>query len=198
MRGERITATIEDGSGRVIATATQPLPAAAAAGQDSPGSVGTWSLAAAALAMIVGLPLSARLRAARRSGGRHSPWEPSARTMLVGRSSGAHRNDEEHMGTLVVRTPDGSERRYPMTPRPLSLGRGADCDVVIHDPAVGAVHARVRALGGGEFQVHGIAPRRQLPFARRHDEWMVVRQGEQIAIGAHELTLLAPEAGASG
>ena len=72
-------------------------------------------------------------------------------------------------GTLVVRTPGGSERRYPMGPRPLSLGRSPDCDVVIDSEDVWGLHAMFSALNTGEFQVHGVAPP-TAPFGQANQE----------------------------
>jgi hypothetical protein len=197
VHGQRIVAALEDASGRVLTTTAQPLAGDAAVQTETAASA-RWSLAAAALAALIGVSLGTKTWAGRRAS-RRRQWEPSARTLLIGRTAATRVSDSEHLGTLLVLTPHGTERRYPVTRKPLSVGRASDCDVVIEDPAVSPVHARVRALGDGEFQVHGIAPRRQLPFAgRRQDEWMVVRQGEQIAIGTHVLTLLAPAEAAHG
>src|SRR5207245_924829 len=96
---------------------------------------------------------------------------------------------------LVVRCPAGSERRYAVGRKPLSLGRSPECDVVLDDEAVEPVHARVIALGDGDFQLHGLARRPEMPFEREYeDEWVIVRDGEQIALGSYLLTLFSVKA----
>lgn len=127
-------------------------------------------------------------------------WRPRGRTFMVGGRVPSGLEVRQTRGTLVVRGPEGAERRYDIRRGPLSLGSSPDCDVVIADGDVASVHARLYALDDGDFRVHGIAPRVGRPFLeQRTDEWMLLHHGEQIAIGSHVLTVLAAtKAGGEG
>jgi Mg-chelatase subunit ChlD len=181
-----------DESGVEIANAGVPT----AVGQAADGrSLGAPMVLAMGLAILGVMIATGRWQVARWPRRRtDDAWQPSGRAFLVGRRGPPPTVLSTPMGTLVVRPPDGAEQRYPIGRKPLSVGHSPECDVVIDDAAVGAVHARVIALSDGDFQLHGIAPRRGMPSADRGDEWMIVRDGEQIAVGTYLLTLLSTKA----
>ncbi len=197
-RGSQVVASVVDAAGSELATTSASLPAAPAAQSAASTGPAPWaSLVAAAMgALAVGLYASRRWSGRPRRE-RRGPleWEPNARTLLVGRGHPEAAADPGPLATLVVRSPQGVERRYAVGRRPLSLGRSAQCDVIIDAEAVSELHARLVAIGGGEFRVHAIAPRPGLACdERRPDEWLVVHLDEPIAIGGHTLTLYEAEA----
>jgi len=51
--------------------------------------------------------------------------------------------------SLEVVTPEGSRRIVPLEARPVTLGRAADCDVVIEETFVSACHARIEPAPDG-------------------------------------------------
>lgn len=53
------------------------------------------------------------------------------------------------MAELLVQAPDQPPRRVPLTRPEMRLGRSADCEIVIDDPGVSRVHARLVKEGGG-------------------------------------------------
>lgn len=102
-------------------------------------------------------------------------------------SPGASR---ETLGTITVCEPSGQHRRVLLTRRPLTLGRSRTCDIVIDDEELRAEHARLRAISRDEVQIHAIAPPDARPFQRRDDDmWLIVRSGEQVALGSHYLQI---------
>ncbi len=53
------------------------------------------------------------------------------------------------MPELQVSAPDGTERRFPLEGRPISVGRSDECDVVIAEPRASRRHCTFKPLGGG-------------------------------------------------
>jgi hypothetical protein len=178
--GSELTVRLEDGTGALMGTRSVTAPSGA--------GLTVFAFAAAVIALLLGGVFTVRKR--RRASTKRETRKllTTRRRTLLGQTPAV----PAERGVLVVRGPDGTERHYPIGPRPLSLGRAQTCDVVIDSKEVWELHARVSALPGGEFQVHGIAP--ALGFTgdgNSHDEWTVVQPGEQLAIGGHVLTVLA-------
>ncbi len=176
--------------GRVVLRRTETLPALPAAATAGPPLPAIGGGALVALAAVGGAWLVLRSRGR----GDTTRWEPSGRTALVGRQApGASSEARSALGTVVVQPPAGEARQYELRRRPLSIGSSEECDVALDDEAIASVHARLYALGDGEFRIHGIAPRGLPDREIRDDEWLVVRHGEQIVIGRHLLTVYATE-----
>ncbi|MEX1023074.1 MAG: VWA domain-containing protein, partial [Dehalococcoidia bacterium] len=173
------------------------LASAASAVQATP--VSTASTAGMMMALTaVGLALLGGVFVVRRRKPKEQDhWRPTGQTMLVGRRLPSSVDAHRTRGVVIVRPPGGEERRYEIGWRPLSFGSDPGCDVMIDDRSVAGLHARLYALGNGDFRVHGIAPHRPLTSTRQ-DEWMVVHHGEQIAIGEYLLTVLAEDAATGG
>jgi len=101
--------------------------------------------------------------------------------------------DMHKVPSLVVRTPDGKERRHPLVKRLVSVGRSADNDVVVDDPALPetALHLQREGKRLAVVSLDG-------PFIhngkRRARAWL--EPGDEIALGSVTLTLAeaAPEA----
>ena len=174
--------------GRVLRSLSHALPPATVVAE---GRVGRTHTALAVL--LVAFAVFMAWRIVRRRDRTNERWQPSGRTALVGRQVLGTTKSQHPLGALIVQSPEGEERRYELHRRPLSIGSGEQCDVSIRDDGVAAVHARLYALGGGEFRIHGIAPRGVPGRLTRNDEWVVVRHGEQVTIGRHLITLYALE-----
>ena len=93
--------------------------------------------------------------------------------------------------TLLVRGPNGTERRFEIGARPLTIGSDPECDIVLQGDSVRPLHARITARGSGEMQIHAIRPSNSRPYDRDEgDEWLVVQAGEEITIGDQSLTVV--------
>ncbi len=101
------------------------------------------------------------------------------------------------LGTLTVIAPDGNERAYRMGPRPVTIGRAPSCDIVLDDPEVRPVHARISADPGGQFRIHGLSSRGVPYQQQQHDEWLIVAAGEEVAIASYVVRMEAAQAVAS-
>ena len=108
-------------------------------------------------------------------------------------------------GVVLVRSPEGTETRVPIGVRPITIGRWAQCDIVLDDEAIRPVHVRVSALDNGGFRIHGIAAPSLRPYATnvaRPDEWMLVHAGDEVKLGDYVIQFLASDsatsAGSSG
>ncbi len=175
-----------ESNGRVLHSQDHALPPASAASEAR-----SWRMYAAVALLLIALVAGGAWWMLRRRRVTHERWKPSGRTALVGRQVPGTSEAFHPLGTLIVQSPEGEERRYELRRRPLSVGSSDECDVSIRDEGVAAVHARLYALGDGEFRIHGIAPRGVPDMTTRQDEWVVVRHGEQVTIGRHLLTLYA-------
>ncbi|HJL17092.1 MAG TPA: sigma 54-interacting transcriptional regulator [Sandaracinaceae bacterium LLY-WYZ-13_1] len=90
------------------------------------------------------------------------------------------------MDVLMLCYRDEPLREFPIGSRPLEIGRGAGCDIVVHDPAVDERHLLVRAHGGTVL-VHDLlagarAPGRTLP------------PNEPLPLGRHHSLVRVPDA----
>jgi hypothetical protein len=87
-------------------------------------------------------------------------------------------------GVVIVEGAD-SDVRYDIGPRPISIGRSKDCDIVIEDEAVRPLHARLSMWRDGSLAVHAV---REKAVARPPDgvpdQWLILRAGEQVSIGS--------------
>ncbi|MGE3960061.1 MAG: VWA domain-containing protein [Dehalococcoidia bacterium] len=173
-----------EADGRVLRTLDHDLALATVVSEGGP-----WRRLAALAVLLLAALGAGGWWSFRRRRETHERWQPSGRTALVGRQVPGTRESLHPLGTVIVQTPEGEERRYELRRRPLSVGSSDACDVAIRDEGVAAVHARLYALGDGEFRIHGIAPRGVPDRRSREDEWVVVRHGEQVTIGRHLLTL---------
>ncbi|HLF76181.1 MAG TPA: FHA domain-containing protein [Dehalococcoidia bacterium] len=54
---------------------------------------------------------------------------------------------------LRVRTPDGNSRDFTLTEPSYTLGRSPENDIVINDPAVSRLHARLEKRGGDSYEI---------------------------------------------
>jgi pSer/pThr/pTyr-binding forkhead associated (FHA) protein len=48
---------------------------------------------------------------------------------------------------LVWERPDGSRQEFPLSPRPLVVGRDDDADIRVNEPLVSKAHARIEPRG---------------------------------------------------
>ena len=177
-----------ESNGRVLRSVAHALPQATVVSEGR-----TWRTYAAIAVLLLALIAGVSWWMLRRRRQTNERWQPSGRTALVGRQVPGTSESLHPLGTVIVQSPEGEERRYELRRRPLSVGSSDECDVSIRDEGVAAVHARLYALGDGEFRIHGIAPRGVPDRVTRNDEWVVVRHGEQVTIGRHLLTLYALE-----
>ena len=82
------------------------------------------------------------------------------------------------MDVLVLYYRDEPLREFPLRARSLEVGRGAGCDIVVHDPDVRERHLLVAARGGtvvvhdlegdGATAERPLPPNEPLPIGRRH------------------------------
>lgn len=90
------------------------------------------------------------------------------------------------VASLVVRTADGKERRHPLVKRLVSVGRSADNDVVVEDPALPDTALHLQREGerlavvalDGPFLHNG---------KRRARAWL--EPGDVVSLGSITLTL---------
>lgn len=101
------------------------------------------------------------------------------------------------LGRLTVIDASGGERTYRMGPRPLTIGRAPTCDIVLDDPDVRPMHARISAGPGGQFRIHGLSSRGVPYQQQQHDEWLIVAAGEEVAIASYVVRMEAAQAVAS-
>lgn len=101
------------------------------------------------------------------------------------------------LGRLTVIDAEGNERMYRMGPRPLTIGRAPTCDIVLDDPEVRPMHARISAGPGGQFRIHGLSSRGVPYQQQQHDEWLIVAAGEEVAIASYVVRMEAAQAVAS-
>ena len=101
------------------------------------------------------------------------------------------------LGTLTVVASDGTERAYRMGPRPVTIGRASSCDIVLDDPDVRPMHARISADPGGQFRIHGLSSRGVPYQQQQRDEWLIVAAGEEVAIASYVIRMDAVQAVAS-
>ena len=148
-----------------------------------------WQYAAAGgallLLVLVGL-LTVRLLRRRR----RAPMALQAPRVL-----GRHQRERQEgagvRGMIVVVGPDRDEHRVPLRSRPITIGRWAQCDIVLDDSAIRPVHVRTSAIGNGEFWVHGLGGSGLRPAgATRADERMLVKAGDELALGDYTIRFL--------
>ena len=182
---EDIAIELQSSDGTVLATRTVSGPPAAASG----GGLPVLPVGAAVAAVgVLGLVLMLRRR-----GDRPEPTPLRVRAARRVVPSSPPRDLE--LGTLRVRSADGTEQSYRMGPRPLTVGRSPSCDVVLDDPEVRPMHARISAAPGGQFRIHGLsAPGVPYQQQQHHDEWLIVNSGEEIAIGGFIVSMEAAAA----
>ena len=97
------------------------------------------------------------------------------------------------MALLVVRSPDGSERRFPLRRRLTSVGRSPESDVPVPDPSLPATALHLH-FDGREYDVacHDGA---SMTVNGRRRATCRLAPGDRIRVGGTELVLLAEEAG---
>ncbi|HZY02318.1 MAG TPA: sigma 54-interacting transcriptional regulator [Anaeromyxobacteraceae bacterium] len=97
------------------------------------------------------------------------------------------------MALLVVRPPDGSERRFPLRRRLTSVGRSPESDVPVPDPSLPATALHLH-FDGREYDVacHDGA---SMTVNGRRRATCRLAPGDRIRVGGTELVLLAEEAG---
>jgi transcriptional regulator with GAF, ATPase, and Fis domain len=97
------------------------------------------------------------------------------------------------MALLVVRPPDGSERRIPLRRRLTSVGRSPESDVPVPDPSLPATALHLH-FDGREYDVacHDGA---SMTVNGRRRATCRLAPGDRIRVGGTELVLLAEEAG---
>jgi predicted component of type VI protein secretion system len=93
-----------------------------------------------------------------------------------------------------VRDAHGHVEDVILTRRPLTVGRAPDCDIVLDDPEIHPVHARIMALSPTEVQIHALPDAGSGRYSHREeDEWLVVYHGEQLLLGSSSLEVLLNE-----
>ncbi len=98
-------------------------------------------------------------------------------------------------GVIVVRSPDGAEKRLEIAMKPVTIGSWDQCDIVLEDELIRPVHVRISVLTEGEFRIHGVAGPSLRPFGTniaRPEEWMLVHAGDEVTLGNHVIQFLAP------
>ena len=104
-------------------------------------------------------------------------------------SSEIVRADEPPKSHLVL--PDGAKRE--LGPRPLTIGRFPDCDVVLADPNVSRYHAEVRPAPGSGSHPEGVRDYEVSDMGSTNGTKVngmpltaarVLREGDQITLGA--------------
>ncbi|MBI5494266.1 MAG: FHA domain-containing protein [Deltaproteobacteria bacterium] len=89
-------------------------------------------------------------------------------------------------GTLVVVAPDGGEVRYSLDSPRVSIGRGADNDVVLLDIKVSRRHA-VLQCSGAQLRLEDLGSSNGFKFNGNRVRDAVVRPGDEVIIGGTTL-----------
>lgn len=87
---------------------------------------------------------------------------------------------------------------FVVTDRPVSIGVGPQCDVILEAQGsdMAPVHARIWHRDG-RFMIHQVAGDGSVLIAGRPLVWGVLENGDELLIGPHRLTFeLAPAPGA--
>ncbi|GEM_PF-635608 len=91
-------------------------------------------------------------------------------------------------GTLVVNTPQSGEVRYALDSPHVSIGRGADNDVVLLDIKVSRRHA-VLHCSAGQLRMEDVGSSNGFKFNGQRVREAVVRPGDEVVIGGTSLRI---------
>ncbi len=100
------------------------------------------------------------------------------------------------MATLLVRAPDGSEREVALVKRITSVGRDAENDVAIPDPAVARTALHIH-FDGKDYEVAAHAAADMTVNGKRRSTWRL-GPGDRIRVGGTELAFLPVPRAAPG
>jgi ATP-binding cassette subfamily C protein len=93
---------------------------------------------------------------------------------------------------LRIVGPDGVSTDVRTVDRPLTIGRGADCDVVLPDKMSSRKHARVEATADGALRVTDLGSANGVWIGDRKITEEILRHGEAFTIGAIRFECDAP------
>ncbi|MGH7819683.1 MAG: FHA domain-containing protein [Candidatus Binatia bacterium] len=109
---------------------------------------------------------------------RPSPGEEEPSTFLLSK-------DIAEVRLTVIRGPAaGSSMSFPARPRTLQIGRALENDIVVNDPAVSRLHARLEILEEGcRIADAGSRGGLEIGGIRIGTEWRAIADGEEFTIG---------------
>jgi hypothetical protein len=165
------------------------LQLARAARKGGPVLIGPLALAAGGSVAIAGLVLWRRRRT-------YQPREvrPLVRRLTITPDRALAGQGPSRQATLRVTGPDGDLRTFTLGPRPLRAGSTDDADIQLTGEGVRREHARFSLTGDGDLRIHGVGHRGARPYdGHAGDEWIVVRAGEEVAIGDWRFSLVATD-----
>ena len=114
----------------------------------------------------------------------------------------APRNSEQPataLARLVICDGPHAGSTFILTDRPVSLGAGPQCDVILEAQGddVAPLHARIW-YREGRFMIHQVADRGKILIGGQPLAWGVLEDGDELAIGQHRLVFeLTPPEGAT-
>lgn len=91
--------------------------------------------------------------------------------------------------SLRVVAPDGAALEFRLVGRPLTIGRGADADVVVIDPLVSRRHARL-VVRGGRFVLADLGSKNGTRVNGEAIREAVVAPGDRIELGSTRLEIV--------
>jgi tRNA A-37 threonylcarbamoyl transferase component Bud32 len=85
-------------------------------------------------------------------------------------------------GSAAFLVAETTGQRHPLAVTGTVLGRSADCEIVVPDPAVSRRHCRIR-LGGGQAIVEDLESSRGTLVNGRRVEWSRLQDGDRLDLG---------------
>ena len=92
---------------------------------------------------------------------------------------------------VLVRTPDGDERRVPVRNEQLSVGASRQCDVTLSGGDVRFVHLILTAIGDDSYRVFRFGPVTHDETGEDVEDDAVVRAGEWVRVGGYAIAVEA-------
>lgn len=108
----------------------------------------------------------------------------------------AHPPDATAPESWLVLHSAGGDRRFPLGPRPVTIGFSADCDIQLPDgDSMRMERARVWSRDG-RYMLHSLSRVGRVFVGGAPAAWVVLEHGDEIQIGSHTLRFESPgEAG---
>lgn len=98
-------------------------------------------------------------------------------------------------GKLVIQAPGGQRHDFPLVRPVTTIGRRADCDLVLDYDHVSRLHARVERTGDGYVVVDCQSTNGTFVNGRRIGDMQLLASGDRIAIGDISITFFDAAAG---